>query len=147
MTGISAFIIFLVSRSAEVPETTLSISPDSFGAYPAVLISLDEGRMRPAPETLRGATVEGDLWVEPGDPEIAALSKGFSGSNYLGNGTVVSLSKESPKWLPSVPQEMIAPGLVFYVRSSAGQFFRVTVDGVNRDQETMTLRFGVEREE
>ena len=145
--GVATFV--LVRRSGRPTESVLRITPGSFGNYPAVFVSLDHETIRRVPKRLTGATIEGDLWVEPDDPEISTLNRDFEGAVHVGQDTLISLPRDDdeaqigaqPEWMQSLPKESIRPGTIFFVKSSSGKLYRVTIDDFQPEAQSLTLRF------
>lgn len=136
-------------NSAGKSIKTLVINRACYTSYPAVIVSLDNAAIISLPEDrklLRGASITGDLWIEPRDPEIQGLKARFEGAVHVGEDVKVALVKGSFDEIHSVPEgvtweryvnrRLIKPGLVFLTRSSTGKFYKVRVDGLVRKDNT-----------
>ena len=118
----------------------------------AALVALDAGRIRLATEDLFGQEVDDDLFVEPSDPEIGALTKGFDALVHIGSDAAVALARGSfdelrevptptPRWGLQLPPASIRPGTSFLVRSGSGRIYKVEIQQC--DTSRLALRYAL----
>jgi hypothetical protein len=139
--------VILSCRSDEYPTSTVRIDfRDGVTGYPAAFVSLERSEVVPVPDTFEGVTIDADIWVEPGDPEVLGLSSHFEEATHPGSDTRVALAGElSFEEIKSVPEEIdwtesleeseILTGTVFFVRSSNNHIYKVLIDEWNTGPE------------
>jgi hypothetical protein len=127
---------------------TLVVDNKSFNRYPAALVSLDRAEIIQLPEHFGDMKeTDADLWIEPGDPEMAAMTaegakRLFDGGAHVGRDVrigVASLDYDNIikvpaglTWLARLPVDVIETGAVFIVQSSSTRYFKVRIDTWDR---------------
>lgn len=121
---------------------SVTIDERSFPHYPGVLVSLDRVQVIALPARVADLkTTDADVWIEPRDPEIAALTTGAAGAlgiAHEGRDARVALTTgpydaivhvpEHSTWLERLPVEAVSAGRVFLVQSSGGRYYKVRID-------------------
>ncbi len=134
----AAFLIISVTGCDLGTKRTFLIDQRYLGRYPAVFLSLDEDKIVPVPEPLRGSEIVADLWIEPQGPSIAPLSANFEGARHVGADTkLADVNVDDYKGIKRIPpnvkwrdyiDERIHQGLVFLVKSSTEKVYKVRID-------------------
>jgi hypothetical protein len=123
----------------------VTIDDRSFPYYPGVLLSLRKARVIVLPKRIDELkAVEADLWIEPRDPEIAALTAAAAkqlGITRQGGDARVALTEDAYDaivqapgqctWLDQLPARSIVTGLV---QSSENRFFKVRIDAWDKSR-------------
>jgi CubicO group peptidase (beta-lactamase class C family) len=127
--------------------SSLTIDKESFPYYPGVLVSLDKAQvlaLPKSPEDLK--TTDADLWIEPRDPEITALTADIVralGISHVGRDARVALATDPYEaivhvpahctWVDRLPVEGISSGSVFLVQSTGNKYYKVRIDAWEKD--------------
>lgn len=147
-------LVALLQRALEARRATgrvLELTfPDPRNA--AALVAFDDPRMRLLTEDMAGQAVDHDLFVEPADPEILALTSRFGALKHIGADAAVLLASapfddlrtvpgEPPSWRGELPTSSIQPGTTFFVRSGSGRIYKVELQQCDRTR--LALRYAL----
>ncbi len=125
------------------------IGEEIFGDYPAVLLNLRTGETIKISNnfTKEAGEIDADLWIEPGDPEIACLEDGFEDKEHKGEDTKLkvigdsfgNISLNSVKNIQltdnDISRDDIIEGVVFVVQASDKSLYKVQADFFPFDEE------------
>ena len=137
--------------STALASTTLALEfPDPRNA--AALVSFDADRIRVLTEDMFGQEVADDLFVEPSDPEVLALTGRFGALKHVGSDVAVASIETSFAALQALPTEPVAwriqlhpdvirSGTVFLVRSGLGRVYKVQIEQCDRSR--LALRYAL----
>jgi hypothetical protein len=141
-------VVTSCARDRNVRTTRLVVDDTSFNTYPAALVSLDRAEVIPLPERLEDMkATAADLWIEPGDPELAAITAEgaaqlFSGRAHLGHDVrIASVAFDYDSittvpsgltWLTRPHTDDIKSGGVFIVQSSGDRYYKLRIDAWRR---------------
>lgn len=113
------------------------------------LVAFDEGRIRIVTQDMEGQRVDDDLFIDPDDPEIMAMTKRFDGLRHVGGDAAIQPVatpfeelKHAPAvldWQLEVHGEAVRPGATFLVRSGKGNLFKFEIRRCDRNR--VTLRY------
>lgn len=129
---------------------TVTISKQSFGGYPAVLLDVKNGKLTKLDKDFREEDLAGDadLWVEPRDPEINCLERPED-SKLLGLSphllaAETSFDQMTDKNIPQISGsalklELIKAGTAFWVQASDNAVYKVRIDRADKAAETLVL--------
>lgn len=132
----------------------LTIDKQTFGQYPAAVVSLDQGRVLPAPgkpgRKAPPTQVNADLWIEPNDPEIAALTSEIKEIAHVGQDVALAVlegvdfdglraAPAQADWTDRVPKAEIRLGTVFLVRSSSGKLYKLRIEVFSEKEQRLDL--------
>jgi len=144
----------LFVREEEDPSKVASVLVDLQRAPQATLVSLDARQLLSLPDPTQSQEIYGDLWVDPGDPEIAGLGGNVNGYAHAGRDTSVALVSTNKsdfeslnampsevQWQLSLPEAHIVPGTVFLARSSTAKIYKVRIDELEKPSRRMRLAF------
>lgn len=92
----------------------------------------------------------GDLWVEPGDPEIRGLDKNFDGGKHAGADVKVAACEGSfleptmparISWTGKLSRSQIKKAnSLFLVKSSSGRRYVVQITALDTNAKSLTMR-------
>lgn len=152
VTLLLSFTQFVYSEDINIDRIIIADTTKLEGeSYPAFFVSLSENKIIPVIEAVNLETgklkknrINADLWIEPGDPEIAALNTNFGddfeGILTEGTNTWLSIIHSSYNEIKSPPVGIswnrklstgdIRKGVVFIVKSTNSDIYKVRIDRV-----------------
>lgn len=143
------------SKRGDGTTVKITINKSSFGDYPAVILDLANKRLIKLNQDYNQLPhIAGDLWIEPGDPEIGGLGKEVDGVKHIGDNVVLkvideNLSRTEMHQLPTrlfknyIERDQIKSGVVFLVKASDQALYRVKIVELNTTQQIMKLEYSV----
>lgn len=156
-----SFLLISCGSSSDTSplEDRVAIVDDSVqGGNGGFFVSLDENSVIPIKERDNIETqqpkkgrITADLWVEPDDPEVAAVNDKVM-NPYLIKGTTTKLTRvfsnyEDIKFIPSgvtwkrrLSKENVKRGTVFLVQSAKKKIYKVRIDHVSESLIQITYR-------
>ncbi len=146
-----AIVLVVALNGCDLSGTrSLIIDSSSFTNYPAVFVSLDRGEAVPVPETLRGSTIDADLWIEPGVPKITGVYAEFEGANHPGIDSKVAYVEEADfkkmkkvpddvYWEQELPEKAAKTGFTFVVLSSSEQVYKVRINQLSANKVSLSF--------
>ena len=132
-----ACLLFLASCGIFNKNLELAVQPDEYQAF---FISFDEKTVTPIQEILKKEQVVADIWFETQDPEIGTLGDEFEDLAHKGEPTQVAVYEQaaykdlknipaSIQWKDYIASGSIEKGMVFLVKASSGNVFKVKLKG------------------
>jgi hypothetical protein len=134
-------------------KAQIKLNKSSFGEFPAVIIDLKTNTLIKINNDFWSMKeIKGDLWVEPGDPEINGIQTSLERVKHIGENVLIKLidadlTNEEIKVLEvktfqtRVEPSMIKAGIVFVVRASDGSLYKVTITDFDQEKEELKLDY------